>query len=167
MADQGKSEALKPTDIRVTVGHQDFEQGHECRTLSAGRAEVGAIVSFVGTVRDEGAEAISALELEHYPGMTERSLQAMAAEAAARWPLTAIRIIHRIGRIPVGGQIVLVATASTHRRAAFEACEFLMDYLKTRAPFWKKSIGPDGERWVEARETDDEAAARWTGPAES
>ena len=153
--------------IHVSVGPADFDLGHECQLLRAGRPGVGAVVSFVGTVRDgAGGDPVSALELEHYPGMTERALEAICAEAVTRWSPEAIRVIHRVGRLNAGEQIVLVAVAGVHRGAAFEACEFLMDYLKTRAPFWKKESGPGGTRWVEARLSDDEAAARWaTGAA--
>ena len=149
--------------VSVSVQREDFDIGAEIAALAAGDTEVGAVVSFTGRVRGSGAGgAIASMELEHYPGMTERALEAIAEEAAGRWPLRAVRVIHRYGPLAPGDNIVLVLTASRHRRAAFEAAEFLMDYLKTRAPFWKKETGPGGEtRWVDARESDDAAARRW------
>ena len=149
--------------VSVSVQREDFDIGTEIAALAAGDTEVGAVVSFTGRVRGSGAGgAIASMELEHYPGMTERALEAIAEEAAGRWPLRAVRVIHRYGPLAPGDNIVLVLTASRHRRAAFEAAEFLMDYLKTRAPFWKKETGPGGEaRWVDARESDDAAARRW------
>ncbi len=120
------------------------------------------MVSFTGLVRGAAEEGpITGMELEHYPGMTERELEEIVAEARARWPLEAVRLIHRHGRLAPGERIVLVLTASRHRQAAFEAAEFLMDYLKTRAPFWKREHGPEGGRWVDARDSDDGAARRW------
>ncbi len=149
--------------MSVRVQKDDFDIGAEVRRLTAGRTDIGAIVTFTGTVRGEGAAgSISAMTLEHYPGMTESELAAVEAEAARRWPLQASLVVHRIGRLLPGDNIVLVVTASAHREAAFAAAEFLMDYLKTRAPFWKKEQGAGGEeRWVEARECDTQAAARW------
>jgi molybdopterin synthase catalytic subunit len=146
--------------IRVT--DQAFEPALELARFGRGRTDVGGIASFVGTVRDaHGGAPILALTLEHYPGMTERQLEAIEAEARRRWPLLDSLVIHRVGRMLPGEAIVLVATASTHRAAALEACAFLIDWLKTRAPFWKLEETPSGERWVEARESDEAAAARW------
>ncbi len=147
----------------IRVQEEDFDVGKELADLRAGNTAIGGIALFVGTVRGEGGEAtIGAMTLEHYPAMTERELERIEAEANERWPLEASLVIHRIGRLEPGAQIVLVITASAHRQAAFEACEFLMDWLKTKAPFWKREETPDGERWVEARASDDEAAARWS-----
>lgn len=143
---------------RITVQTDDFDVGAEIAALQNG-GEVGAVASFVGCVRADGG--VTALELEHYPGMTEASIAAIVDEARSRWPLLGVRVIHRVGRLPVGARIVLVAVASAHRGAAFEACEFVMDYLKTRAPFWKKAFTAHGDHWVEARASDDSAAARW------
>jgi len=147
--------------IRVQTG--DFDIAAEVERLRAGRTDIGAIVTFTGTVRDAKPERISAMTLEHYPGMTERELERIAAEARDRWPITGCAIIHRYGRLEPGDNIVLVVTASAHRQAAFEAAQFLMDYLKTSAPFWKSEDTPDGPRWVEARDADDDAARRWAG----
>ncbi|HET7772542.1 MAG TPA: molybdopterin synthase catalytic subunit MoaE [Burkholderiaceae bacterium] len=154
--------------MSVRVQTEDFDLGAELAALRAGRTDIGGIASFIGTVRDlnEG-DAVSTLTLEHYPGMTEKALQAIVDEAHRRFDLLAARVIHRVGRLGPGDQIVLVITASAHRGEAFAACEFLMDYLKTRAPFWKKEVTPEGERWVEARESDDEAAARWSAGGSS
>ena len=148
--------------MSVSVQGHDFDPGAELAALSAVGTEVGAVASFVGLVRaaHEGAE-VSAMTLEHYPGMTERALEEIVAEAARRWPLLALRVIHRYGRLLPGERIVFVGVASAHRGAAFAACEFVMDYLKTRAPFWKREETPLGARWVDARESDDSAAARW------
>jgi molybdopterin synthase catalytic subunit len=147
--------------MAVRVQREDFDLAAEVAALTAGRREVGAIVTFTGTVRaDEGR--IKAITLEHYPGMTEAELERIEAEANARWPLQASLIVHRVGELAVGDNIVLVVTASTHRQAAFEAAGFLMDYLKTRAPFWKKETAGSGEStWVEARCSDEAAAGRW------
>lgn len=147
----------------IRVQHQDFDIGSEIARLRAGRTDIGALVAFAGIVRDHASNAaISAMTLEHYPGMTERELERIENEARARWPLTGSLIIHRVGRLEAGDNIVLVLTASAHRQAAFEAAAFLMDYLKTRAPFWKKEEGPgQAGGWVDAREADDAAAARW------
>ena len=146
--------------IRVT--DRAFEPTVELARFCRGRTDVGGIASFTGTVRAEhGGEAILAMTLEHYPGMTERQLLAIEAEARRRWPLLDTLIIHRVGRMVPGEAIVLVAAASAHRAAALEACAFLIDWLKTEAPFWKLEHTPAGERWVEARASDEEAAARW------
>ena len=148
----------------VRVQEAAFDAGREIAALCQGRRDVGAVATFVGLVRDlnEGA-AVSRMTLEHYPGMTERALEEICAQAAARWDLVDLRVVHRVGPLEPGDAIVLVAVASAHRGDAFAACEFVMDYLKTRAPFWKKEVTPSGERWVEARSSDDEAAARWSG----
>ncbi|MEO0822228.1 MAG: molybdenum cofactor biosynthesis protein MoaE [Pseudomonadota bacterium] len=146
----------------VTVCREDFDIGAEQARLTAGNLEIGAVVGFTGLVREmTGAGAISAMELEHWPGVTEKALEAIAAEAEARWPLAGLRIVHRYGPLAPGDRIVLVLAASRHREAAFEAAAFVMDYLKTRAPFWKKETGPEGGCWVDARDADDAAAARW------
>jgi len=148
--------------MSVRVQTKDFDIGAEIAALTAGRADVGAVVTFTGLVRDmAGGEPITAMELEHYPGMTEKALAAIEAEARDRWPLQGVAIIHRYGPLAPGDRIVLVVAASAHRQAAFEAAAFLMDYLKTRAPFWKKEETPDGGRWVDARCEDDAAADRW------
>ncbi|WP_181164535.1 molybdenum cofactor biosynthesis protein MoaE [Amaricoccus solimangrovi] len=149
--------------MSVRVQAEDFDLGAELAALRAGRTDIGALVSFTGLVRDvtAGAGAISALELEHYPAMTLRALGAIEAEAAARWPLRASLIIHRHGLLHPGDQIMMVATASESRAAAFAAAEFLMDYLKSRAPFWKKETRPDGAHWVAARDEDEAALAAW------
>lgn len=148
---------------RVEIRHEDFDLGAEVQALRAGDGAVGAVVSFVGTVRDrDGAVGgISELELEHYPGMTEAAIEAMIDEAFARFDVRAARVIHRIGRLQPLEQIVLVAVCSAHRGQAFQACEFLMDYLKTHAPFWKKETRPEGASWVDARVSDDAALQRW------
>jgi molybdopterin synthase catalytic subunit len=149
--------------LSVRVQREDFDIGAEVRRLVSGRTDIGAIVTFTGTVRsDNDGSRIAGMTLEHYPGMTEGELARVEAEAGKRWPLQASLIVHRIGALKPGDNIVLVVTASAHREAAFAAAEFLMDYLKTSAPFWKKELGPDGaERWVEARQSDDHAADRW------
>jgi len=145
--------------IRVRVQAADFDTGAELAALPGNAPGVGAVASFTGIVR--GGDGLSALTLEHYPGMTEAALQGIAEEADARWPLTAITIVHRIGRLKVGERIVLVAAASGHRAAALEATAFLMDWLKARAPFWKREEGPWGTRWVETRGEDAVMAERW------
>jgi molybdopterin synthase catalytic subunit len=147
---------------RVRIQTADFDLGAEVAALRAGDAGVGAVASFIGTVRDrsDGA-AISAMELEHYPGMTERAIEVMIDEAARRFDIRGARVIHRVGPLQALEQIVLVAVSSSHRGQAFQACEFLMDYLKTQAPFWKKETTPQGARWVDARVADDEALSRW------
>jgi molybdopterin synthase catalytic subunit len=148
--------------IRVSVQTDDFDTGSEVSRLASGGDSVGAVVSFVGVVRGEsGDEKLLALQLEHYPGMTERELSRIADEATARWQLSAVTIIHRVGVLRPQDQIVLVVTASAHRQAAFDGCAFVMDYLKTQAPFWKKETRASGAYWIEARSSDDEAAARW------
>ncbi|KAF1045840.1 molybdenum cofactor biosynthesis protein MoaE [Xylophilus sp.] len=146
------------TTIRIQT--EDFDAGAEIAALHAGNPRVGAVCSFIGTVRGDAA-GLSALELEHYPGMTERAIADMAAQAHARFGIEAALVIHRVGRLPLHAQIVMVAVAAPHRGAAFQACEFLIDYLKTQAPFWKKEHTPDGGRWVDARVADDAALARW------
>jgi len=147
----------------IRVQREDFDIGAEIAGLKRGRTDIGAIVTFTGTVRDEAqGKAVTEMVLEHYPGMTETELARMAQEAEARWPLQASVIIHRYGPLRPGDQIVAVITASAHRQAAFEAAAFLMDYLKTRAPFWKRETGPDGSGgWVDARDSDDDALERW------
>ncbi|MGD9870291.1 MAG: molybdopterin synthase catalytic subunit MoaE [Thauera sp.] len=151
----------------VSVQEADFDLGAELAQLSAGRADVGGIASFVGLVRDvNDGSGVHAMTLEHYPGMTERSLAEIVEQAKSRWALLGVRVIHRIGRLMPSERIVFVGVASRHRGDAFAACEFIMDYLKTQAPFWKREETPEGARWVDARETDDSAAARWERPAE-
>lgn len=146
----------------IKVQEAPFEVGAELAALTAGRTDIGGLASFVGLVRDlAGEQAITAMTLEHYPGMTERKLAAIEAEANARWPLQASLIVHRYGRMLPGEPIVLVATAAQHRAAALEACAFLIDWLKTQAPFWKLEETPEQSHWVEARAADDQAAARW------
>lgn len=146
----------------ISVQAEDFDVGVEMDALTAGRADMGAVVSFVGYVREFNLqEGITALELEHYPGMTERSLEAIARRAMMRWPLTGVRIIHRHGRLLPSDRIVTVLTASAHRHAAFEANTFIMDYLKSEAPFWKKEHRGQEAAWVQARESDAQALARW------
>ena len=146
--------------VRVQV--EDFDVGREIAQLRGGNAMVGAVAAFVGIVRDlnDGAD-VRALTLEHYPGMTEKALAAIIAEATRRWEVYDALVVHRVGKLEPTDQIVLVAVCSAHRGEAFAACEFIMDYLKTKAPFWKKEVTPAGERWVEARASDDDAAARW------
>lgn len=146
--------------MAVRVQEADFDIGAEIAALTQGHADTGAVVTFTGLVRDMGTGA-GAMTLEHYPGMTGKALEAIAREAAARWPLGGLTIIHRVGRLDPGARIVLVVTASRHRSAAFEAAAFVMDYLKTRAPFWKKEETAAGGAWVDARADDDAAAARW------
>jgi molybdopterin synthase catalytic subunit len=148
------------TEVRVET--TDFDLGAEIARLRAGDARVGAVVSFVGTVRDmNDGDSVAELELEHYPGMTEKALQDIIEQARGRWPLYGVLVIHRIGPMQPLDQIVLVACTAAHRGEAFAACEFIMDYLKTDAPFWKKEQTPDGARWVDARATDDAARAKW------
>lgn len=157
-----------PATPRVQIQAADFDVGAELarlRQLASGAPDhrVGAVASFIGTVRErnEGAE-VSSLTLEHYPGMTEASIEEILCQAEARWPLFALKVIHRIGPLGLSDQIVFVGVTSAHREAAFEACHFVMDYLKTQAPFWKKEETPAGSRWVDARQTDETALARWT-----
>jgi molybdopterin synthase catalytic subunit len=148
--------------MTVRVQTEDFDVGAELAALRAGDGRVGAVASFVGVVRDlsEG-KTISAMTLEHYPGMTEKALEAIVADAKARWNIFDALVIHRVGPLLPCDQIVLVAVSSAHRGEAFAACEFIMDYLKTQAPFWKKEDGADGGRWVDARDSDDAALKRW------
>ena len=163
---------------RVSIQTEDFDLGAEVAALRAGDAGVGAVASFIGTVRErierqsegqseghyEGqheGQSVSEMELEHYPGMTERSIEHMIDEAMSRFDIRAARVVHRVGRLAAGAQIMMVAVAAAHRGQAFQACEFLMDYLKTQAPFWKKETTPEGSRWVDARVADDAALARW------
>ena len=150
----------------IRVQEHPFDAGAELAALKAGRSDIGGTVMFLGTVRDlsEGAE-VRAMTLEHYPGMTEKALEEIEAEALRRWPIDASLVIHRHGRLEPGEDIVLVITASAHREAAFEACHFLIDWLKTKAPFWKLEENPDGASWVAAKDSDDSAAARWEKPA--
>jgi molybdopterin synthase catalytic subunit len=154
-----------PADIVIRVEPGDFDLAREVAGLRERSADAGAVVTFTGICRDEGGR-LAALELEHYPGMAEGEIGRIAGEAASRWPVTAITVIHRYGRIVPGENIVLVATASLHREAAFAAASFLMDYLKTGAPFWKKEHLASGESgpWVAAKDADDEAASRWKKP---
>ncbi|HEV7413188.1 MAG TPA: molybdopterin synthase catalytic subunit MoaE [Casimicrobiaceae bacterium] len=146
----------------VRVQTEDFDVAREIAVLRGSDARVGAVASFIGLVRDENdAATVHTLTLEHYPGMTEKALDGIVDEARRRWAIYDAVVIHRVGELAPTDQIVLVAVSSAHRGDAFAACEFIVDYLKTRAPFWKKELTPDGERWVEARASDDEAAARW------
>lgn len=153
--------------MSVSVQEADFDPGEEAAQLSAGRDDVGALATFTGLVRADkqnGAQGsgVQAMTLEHYPGMTEKALEAIVAEAQTRWPaVLGVRVIHRVGRLAPGDRIVFVGVAGAHRGEAFAACEFIMDYLKTRAPFWKKEDTEEGGRWVDARDSDDEAAGRW------
>jgi molybdopterin synthase catalytic subunit len=147
---------------RVSIQTADFDLGFEVAALRAADPGVGAVASFVGTVRDRNdGQGVSAMELEHYPGMTEKAIEAMIDEAFKRFDIRAARVIHRVGPLKPLEQIVLVVVTSAHRGAAFQACEFLMDYLKTQAPFWKEETTPEGARWVDARVSDDAALARW------
>ncbi len=146
----------------IRVQTEDFDTGAEIEALTRGNHAVGGLAVFVGLVRDRlGEEALGAMTLEHYPGMTETALARIEEEANRRWPLEASLVIHRVGRLEPGERIVLVAAASAHRQAAFEACQFLIDWLKTKAPFWKQEETESGAKWVEARGSDDQAAARW------
>lgn len=156
-----RADATAPARVRIQTG--DFDLGVEATLLRAGDGGVGAVVGFVGTVRDRNgpSETVSGLELEHYPGMTEASIEAMVADAHARFDIRAACVVHRVGKLLPLDQIVLVVVASAHRGQAFQACEFLMDYLKTQAPFWKKERTSAGEHWVDARVADDAALARW------
>jgi molybdopterin synthase catalytic subunit len=149
--------------VTIRIQKDDFDVAHEIAALSQGRTDIGAVVTFSGICRGaEGGDDIAALTLEHYPGMAEAEIKRHANEALSRWPLQGLTVIHRFGRITPGQNIVLVVTASQHRQAAFEAAEFLMDYLKTSAPFWKQEESAKGKGWVEASVQDDAAAARWT-----
>jgi molybdopterin synthase catalytic subunit len=149
--------------MAVRVQREDFDVGAEISRMQRGRTDIGAVVTFTGLVRGEaGGRKLASMELEHYPGMTEAELSRVEEDARSRWPLQDSLVIHRYGKLEPGANIVLVVTASAHRQAAFEAAEFLMDFLKTRAPFWKREKGEDGSgTWVDAREGDDAAAARW------
>ena len=149
--------------VTVRIQEADFDIGREISALTKARTDIGAVVSFSGICRgSEDGERIAALTLEHYPGMAEAEIMRHAETAMSRWPLTGVTVIHRVGRITAGENIVLVLTASAHRQAAFEAAEFLMDYLKANAPFWKREEKSAGTRWVDAHSQDDAAAARWT-----
>ncbi len=151
------------TPVTIRIQEADFDVARETALLTKGRTDIGAVVSFLGICRGtEGGGEIAALRLEHYPGMAETEIERHALEAMSRWPLQGLTVIHRFGRIEPGQNIVLVLTASQHRQAAFEAAEFLMDYLKTSAPFWKQEESAGGKGWVEAKDHDDVAAARWT-----
>ena len=147
---------------RVSIQLHDFNLADEIAALRRGDKRVGAVCSFIGTVRDQndGAE-VSSMELEHYPGMTEKAIEAMIDEATGRFGIFAARVVHRVGLLAPLDQVVMVAVTASHRGASFQACEFLMDYLKTQAPFWKKEQTPSGARWVDARVADDEALAKW------
>ena len=146
----------------VSIQTQDFDVSQELAVLRAGDARVGAVCSFLGTVRERNdGSSVASMELEHYPGMTEKSISAMMDEARKRFDIFAARVIHRVGLLQPEDQIVFVAVTSAHRGESFKACEFLMDYLKTQAPFWKKEVTPEGARWVDARVSDDQALARW------
>ncbi|MEW5967774.1 MAG: molybdopterin synthase catalytic subunit MoaE [Pseudomonadota bacterium] len=148
--------------MKIVVQAEAFDHGAEVDAMRAGRTDIGAIASFVGLARDmNDGSGVAAMTLEHYPGMTEKALAKLVDDANARWTLQDVTVIHRVGRLLPGDPIVLVAVASQHRGEAFAACEFIMDFLKTQAPFWKKEETPDGARWVEARASDDAAAARW------
>ncbi|HAC56856.1 molybdopterin synthase catalytic subunit MoaE [Parvibaculum sp.] len=145
----------------IRVQTEDFDIGTEVKKLTEGRTDIGAVVTFSGLVRNTDDGALASMELEHYPGMTEKELARIEAEANERWPLQASLVIHRVGKLAPGDNIVLVVTASAHRQAAFESASFLMDYLKTRAPFWKNEDKGGETNWVDARESDGEAAAKW------
>jgi molybdopterin synthase catalytic subunit len=149
----------------VRIQTEDFDAGRELAVLRGGDRAVGAVAAFIGTVRDVNADAsVASMTLEHYPGMTEKALAAIIDDAKSRWEIADALVVHRVGALKPADQIVLVGVTSAHRGDAFAACEFIIDYLKTRAPFWKKEDTPDGARWVEARATDDDAAARWRAP---
>jgi molybdopterin synthase catalytic subunit len=149
--------------VTVRVQTADFDIGAEIAAMRRGNPKVGAVASFIGVVRDlnEG-DRVAEMTLEHYPGMTEKALEKIVAEARSRWEIYDALVVHRVGTLKPSDQIVLVVVTGAHRGEAFEACEFLMDYLKTRAPFWKKEATPEGSRWVDARESDDAAADRWS-----
>ncbi|MDB5930290.1 MAG: molybdopterin synthase subunit MoaE [Polaromonas sp.] len=150
------------TNQRVRIQTEDFDLGQEIAMLRQGDKRVGAVCSFIGTVRDRNdGLSVSSMELEHYPGMTEKAIEAMIDEALARFDIFAARVVHRVGLLQPLDQVVLVAVTSAHRGESFRACEFLMDYLKTQAPFWKKEETPQGARWVDARVSDDAALAKW------
>ncbi|HAN57302.1 MAG TPA: molybdopterin synthase catalytic subunit MoaE [Betaproteobacteria bacterium] len=148
--------------MKISVQEADFDVGAEISALRAGNPQIGAVASFIGLVRDlNDGSNVAAMTLEHYPAMTHKALTAIVAESETRWALLGCTVIHRVGALFPTDQIVLVAVASSHRADAFAACEFIMDYLKTQAPFWKKEQTPDGERWVESRNSDEAAAGRW------
>ena len=154
-------EQRNQTSTLISVQQEDFDPGVEYQQLENSQS-VGAITTFTGTVRNLNlGDQVGGLFLEHYPGMTEKALQVIVDEAQQRWTLQAVRLIHRIGQLHPGDRIVFVGVTSAHRKEAFAACEFIMDYVKTRAPFWKKETTPDGDRWVDARDSDQEAAERW------
>jgi molybdopterin synthase catalytic subunit len=151
--------------MAVRIQTEDFDAGAEIAALRAGNPAVGAVASFVGVVRDRNdGDAVATLTLEHYPGMTEKAIEAIVEEARSRWAIIDVTVVHRVGELKPLDQIVLVVVAGGHRGDAFAACEFIMDYLKTRAPFWKKEQTPEGTRWVDARASDDDAAERWKSP---
>jgi len=153
--------------MAIRLQREDFDAAAEAAKLVGGRTDIGAVVTFAGICRDhEAGHGVAALTLEHYPGMAEEEIARHVAEAQTRWPLLGVTVIHRYGRLVPGDNIVLVVTASAHRAAAFAAAEFLMDYLKTRAPFWKQEERPQGKSWVAAKEADDAAAGRWDKPGE-
>lgn len=147
--------------MRIQVQEEDFNIAEVNRELCAGRSDVGAVASFIGLVRDMPQNRLQKMTLEHYPGMTEKSLEKIAETARQRWKILDIAIIHRVGELKPADQIVLVSVVSAHRKAAFAACEFIMDYLKTDAPFWKKETNEQGENWVEAKASDNEARGKW------
>ena len=147
---------------KIRVQQDDFDLSDEVAKVKNNNSDIGAVVSFVGTVRDLDDSPIEKMTLEHYPGMTEKALEEIAQQAQNRWPLGDVSIIHRVGDLAINEQIVLVITASKHRKAAFEACEFIMDYLKTQAPFWKKEHTTTGNHWVEAKDSDTDQAKRWS-----
>jgi molybdopterin synthase catalytic subunit len=154
--------------VPVRIQTQDFEAGAEIAALRRGDPKIGAVASFIGVCRDANdGDAVKKMTLEHYPGMTEKALEKIVAEAKQRWNVMDILVIHRVGELKPTDQIVLVVVTGAHRGEAFAACEFIMDYLKTRAPFWKKEETPQGARWVEARASDNEAAQRWEPPKSS
>ena len=148
---------------KISVQLEDFDGTQESRLLTQGNNDIGGVVSFIGLVRDSKDKNLKSLTLEHYPAMTEMELERIASEAEARWPLCGLTIIHRYGELMVGDQIVLVIAASAHRDAAFNAASYIMDFLKTRAPFWKKEDTGDGGTWVDAKESDDTATDKWSG----
>ena len=153
---------IDPRPARVSIQTQDFDLQREIEALHGTDARVGAVCSFVGTVRDRNdGSQVASMELEHYPGMTERAIEAMIDQAHARFDIVGARVVHRVGLLQPLDRIMMVAVVSAHRGESFKACEFLMDYLKTQAPFWKKEQTPDGARWVDARVADDAALARW------
>jgi molybdopterin synthase catalytic subunit len=150
--------------MKISVQNEAFDLSEEVAALYRANPKVGAVASFLGLVRDSNAgQGVSAMTLEHYPGMTEKALAGIVEDARARWEILDVCVIHRVGPLSPTDPIVLVAVASSHRGEAFAACEFIMDFLKTRAPFWKKEATPEGEKWVDARESDEHAAARWQG----